>query len=99
MLKQLTKDACTVNARGLGVEERKQVVDQGKAPWSEAEKVVESKKFEFLRIYNNVDKRVKKSKTLPREDVQRKAVKQLRLSQERSEAEWDAFDAGVKAGK
>ena len=34
------KDASTVNASGLGVEERKQVVDQGKAPWSEAEKIV-----------------------------------------------------------
>ena len=38
------------------------------------------------------------SKTLS-EDVQQEAVKQSRLTEERSEAEWDAFDAGVKTPK
>jgi len=40
--KAVDKDAFTVNANALGVEERKQAVDQAKAPWSEAEKAVES---------------------------------------------------------
>ena len=32
---------------------RRESIDQAKAAWK---KVVESKKFEFLRMYNNVDK-------------------------------------------